>query len=275
MSDDENNNKWRYVTFLVGEGHIPIQIHAAKIESMSPTLTNLMNDTLKKTGLESVPLDWVDTDTFQAFQQFAYARAYDTPSLPPRSYPGLESDSDVDDEEDEFGFDYPETDDEGLQHKFDFLKSCRTDADATMKFIRDQEEIQDNLNERLWRSFQDLRYDGSKVRPVPCADLSFHVKLYGFATEHFIEPLRQKCLKSLHRDLCCFPFHKKHVHLIADLLVSAYREDWHPETPLQKLVIHYVACYARMLLPDEQFQRALRRDEHIGADLLLKLVMSD
>ncbi|KAI9926569.1 hypothetical protein MW887_004337 [Aspergillus wentii] len=176
---------------------------------MSPTLTNLMNDTLKKTGLESVPLDWVDTDTFQAFQQFAYARAYDTPSLPPRSYPGLESDSDVDDEEDEFGFDYPETDDEGLQHKFDFLKSCRTDADATMKFIRDQEEIQDNLNERLWRSFQDLR------------------------------------------------------------------EDWHPETPLQKLVIHYVACYARMLLPDEQFQRALRRDEHIGADLLLKLVMSD
>lgn len=104
----------------------------------------------------------------------------------------------------------------------------------------------------------------------------FHAKLYIFATKYLIEPLRQQCLRSIHRDLSTFSLNRDNRSLIFDLLHFTYaftgRFEAGGRSALRDIVIHYVACEIRTLVDDKKLTELLDSDTEIGSDLVMKLV---
>lgn len=129
---------------------------------------------------------------------------------------------------------------------------------------------------RLWKDFRHLIFTGLSVSISPKPDLLFHIKLYAFATKYLIDPLREQCVKWLHRDLCDFSLDKDSASQIPDLLAFTYantgRADPGGAPSLRDLVIHYVACKGRTLADDERFYHFPDSNGEMGSDFVAKLL---
>lgn len=76
-------------------------------------------------------------------------------------------------------------------------------------------------------------------------DLSFHVRVYGFATRYLIEPLRQRCLKHLQRDLSGFKEltdenFQRILELLAYTYVHCISKAPKAESSIRELITHYM-----------------------------------
>lgn len=106
--------------------------------------------------------------------------------------------------------------------------------------------------------FSRLVGDEATISSYP--DLLAHAKIYVFATRYLVDPLREQCLKSLHRDLCNSALNEPTMTHILDLLV--YR----------MLVILYISCEARTLAENTRFRHILDDYGEMASDLVANLV---
>ncbi|KAE8417470.1 hypothetical protein BDV36DRAFT_256707 [Aspergillus pseudocaelatus] len=129
---------------------------------------------------------------------------------------------------------------------------------------------------KLWERFRALEFPGQPASLSTNPDLVFHVKVYIFATRFRIEPLRQQCLTSIHRDLCNFSVNRNNVSQILDLLDFTYahtgRYEFSQKSPIRDLVIHYADCEARALAENEKLTGILDSNSEMGSDFVMKLV---
>jgi hypothetical protein len=130
--------------------------------------------------------------------------------------------------------------------------------------------------ERRWSQFRHLRFFGDEAKISPQPDLLAHAKLYVFATRYLIDPLREQCLKSLHRDLCNYSLNRQSMAHILDLLEYTYEQTGRQEPggsySLRMLVIDYISCEARTLVENARFRRILDGHGEMASDLVVKLV---
>jgi hypothetical protein len=135
----------------------------------------------------------------------------------------------------------------------------------------------------MWDEFVSLQYtddSASKLSPVESTSdlpyLTFHAKVYVFATRYLIPALAQLCLRKLHRDLLLISFTEhetadpspsqklgvlaaRKAQLVLNLVHYAYTktarlEPISPtsatqlrENELRRLVVHYAACKVKDL----------------------------
>lgn len=138
------------------------------------------------------------------------------------------------------------------------------------------EPKRETQSEKLWKSFQALEFvDSTTPSPDRPPALTFHAKVYVFATKYLIRPLRNLCLSYLHRELCQYPVDLEDRQDIFDLVEYTYThttrsEAWGPQ--LRELVAHYIACYADLLVHDKRMTRVLDNHGEAGSDLLRLLV---
>lgn len=116
----------------------------------------------------------------------------------------------------------------------------------------------------LWDEFARLRYNDLPRPEPPQAPrlpyLTFHAKVYVFATRYLIPALAQLCLRKLHADLLALPEEPiAQAQVILDLVHYAYTKTarLEPISPtsatqlrkneLRRLVVHYAACKVKEL----------------------------
>lgn len=155
-----------------------------------------------------------------------------------------------------------------------------------MSFVKQSDSSPHTPGLSLWDEFGALQYndDGPATAAAPvevCTDdlpyLTFHAKVYVFATRYLIPTLAQLCLRKLHRDLLHLTFADAEVKdpsldplllgglaarqapMVLDLLRYAYTkttrlEPISPtsatqlrENELRRLVVHYAACKVKEL----------------------------
>lgn len=139
----------------------------------------------------------------------------------------------------------------------------------------------------LWDEFASLQYnDESDPKPPTFPTLpylTFHAKVYVFATRYLIPALAQLCLRKLHADLLTLPEEPvAQAQIILDLVHYAYTkttrlEPISPtsatqlrENELRRLVVHYAACkvkeLARCRVESATATPALRPVDKVGGE---------
>lgn len=253
------------------------------------------NGSMKESQTGVLPLKDVDVDTFVGFSEYAYTGAYKTPNL--TSYEISES---------EFNLKANYNDRSNEERAIGYTES-RLDCDLSPEPDRTPSSESDSWNfatrrkgkgknkrsrwmpadvepsativypyEQLWERFRSLEFSNKLASPSPNPDILFHAKLYVFATKFLIEPLRQQCQGSIHRDLCKLSLDPEKQIFIIYLLKFTYAHTGRGEpsgrSRLRDLIIHYIACKVRTLADDENFGELLDSNAEMGSDLVLKLV---
>ncbi|KAL1855086.1 hypothetical protein Plec18167_002070 [Paecilomyces lecythidis] len=300
MADYKRIIRSSHFIFVVGQERTPLTIHSAILQNLSEPLYALINNgVMKESTARLATLNDVETDTFIAFCEYAYTGAYATPDRPsvetsadePDKGPANDQDTKVDVSLDILGYQaYPETSIErndswgaiaysSKKKKLKGKKSCWNKPEPSYEPEPEPESVQVNIiypYERLWEEFRSRAFQANAALLSPNPDIIFHAKLCVFATKYLVEPLRQQCLRSLHRDLSNFSLNGDNVSIILDLLEFTYTNTGRYEpggkSPLRDLVIHFVACEARTLGDNEKFTEILDSNAEMGSDLVAKLV---
>ncbi|EED13978.1 hypothetical protein TSTA_102080 [Talaromyces stipitatus ATCC 10500] len=287
--------------FLVGNERTRLSIHAGIVQAISNPLRALIdNGHMTESIAGFATLDDVEEETFIGFCEYAYTGAYLTPELSIGQDSEITSDSglvkstkesngvSVEQREEPAIEDAeldrtPDLDDWSLSSA---KKSKKSQKKKSAFYYHEIEEKQPEESpgqitiiypyEQLWERFRLRKFDSGPASFSPNPNILFHAKLYVFATKYLIEPLRQQCLRSLHRDLSSFSLNRKNRSLIFDLLDFTYahtgRFEANGRSTLRDIVIHYVACEIRTLADDEKLTELLDSDAEIGSDLVMKLV---
>lgn len=278
-------------------------VHKGLASGLSEPLDALMNNgkMLESTSGKAV-LEHVDVNVFVAFCEFAYRGSYTVPT-------GREIDSDSKTAENS-GSDpdaslvgtanktpsYPRVPDEdewlspySSEDGWSWGKGPQRTA------IRERKNLSEwldgppymrrlrlpppepNLWVRLVTTFDELKFseaDLGKEQSRPSA-LTFHAKVYAFATTYLVRPLRDLSLGYLHHELCEFPLLVENLQYIFDLVEYTYGhtqrgEAWGPK--LRELVAHYVASRAHFLSRYDRLWDLLDSYGEAGSDLVRFLV---
>lgn len=279
----------------MGRERTRLSIHAAIAQDISDPLYALMNNGHMTESLAGfATLDDVEEGTFIGFSEYAYTGQYVTPELS-MSQP-IDSDNSTDRLN---GLSMENGEDSALN---DAEPDPAPDLDTWAAFTKSKKSKKAKKNpthyhyefqgkapdefpeqitvvypyEQLWERFRSLVFDSKPASFSSNPDILFHAKLYVFATKYLIEPLRQQCLRSLHRDLSVFSLNPENRTLIFDLLGFTYANTGRLEaggrSALRDLVIHYIACEIRTLADDKKLYEVLDSDAEIGSDLVMKLV---
>ncbi|KKA24251.1 hypothetical protein T310_1715 [Rasamsonia emersonii CBS 393.64] len=295
--------------FLVGPERTSVTVHKGLASGLSEPLDALMNNgKMLESTTGTAVLEHVEVDVFVAFCEFAYRGSYTVPT-------GREMDSDSKIPENrssdpDAGLggtanvaypgktpSYPRVPDEDewlSTHgsEYDWTWASRCNQCAEVRERRKLSEWMDgppymrkarlpppepNLWVRLVTTFDELKFaeaDLSRERSQP-SSLTFHAKVYAFATTYLIRPLRDLCLGYLHHELCEVPLLVENLQYIFDLVEYTYGhtqrgEAWGPK--LRELVAHYVASRAHFLSRYDRLWDLLDSYGEAGSDLLRFLV---
>lgn len=133
-----------------------------------------------------------------------------------------------------------------------------------------------NPYERRRSRFEGLHFVGDEATFCPNPDFLAHAKIYVFASRYLINPLREQCLKSLHRDLCSFSLNKETASYLLDLLEYIYEQTNRQEPDgcysIRILVILYISCEVQTLVENTRFRDILDEHGEMASDLVLELV---
>lgn len=252
------------------------------------------NGHMQESSTRVATLEDVDVDTFVGFYEFACTGDYTAPAEPseegygfmdgilgltggdsegdcgkgivspsPQRQP-IETDAPMESESDEWGHTCSK---KGKKGKSSFSASY-WDVPAGTPVLKDRDG--------LWQRFGNLRFDlPRQTRSVP-AELIYHAKLYAFAEERLIEPLKTCCLGHLHRQLQVLVLDEKNIARVLHVLYFAYehrtRQSFSGDDRLRKLISHYVACTAGQLQHHKWFRPLLDRYGEMGSDLIHHLL---
>ena len=232
----------------------------AAVKGLSDPLYAMINNgTMKESISGVVSLQDVDVDIFEAFFEFAYTGNYD-------SMLGTLTHEDPD----------------VHQEMADFPKDdLFEDDDYSEYFIDDEGEEEDDdggLDMRIsWKDFCRYKYGASpKSEWCKYPDLSFHVRVYGFATRYLIEPLRQRCLEYLQRGLSDFKEltddnSQRILDLFAYTYVHGIGQEPKTEPSIRELISYYMACKFSVLSKNEKFASLLKSNTQISSDLIMAM----
>lgn len=264
------------------------------MKELSEPLDNLMNNGhMRESRTGTAVLDDIDVDAFVAFCEFAYKGSYTTPEVvvpEPEPEPLENGDAQIDD----FG----DVDTNVHSHYEDVAgqvlapepvskpvfdswvtrpETYETKKKKTISFDRWNEAPQpepERVTERLWKSFkaQEVVEPSTPAPPDRPPVLTFHAKVYDFATRYLVRPLQDLSLSYLYRDMCQFPVTEENLQDIFDLVQYTYdhtNRDDPSGSLLRGLVAHYMASKADILVHDDRM--ALISGE-AGQDLVRLLV---
>lgn len=252
-----------HFTLLVGPRRTRVTIQRRLASNLSEPLDMLMNNGHM---MEAV-LEDVELDTFVAFCEFAYKGSYITPLV-------VKGEEEEDEEVREL-----DRAKEALQNGYSYddepLPECTPFSGVSSWGERESKCI---MLSDLWELFRTLALPPVYAAPTPFQGppaLTFHAKVYVFATRYLIEPLRKLSLRHLHRELCRFPVTVKNSQEIFDLAEYTYTnttrdEVWGPQ--LRELVSHYLACKVHIFVNDSRWTQLLDNYGEVGSDLVRKLV---
>ena len=108
-------------------------------------------------------------------------------------------------------------------------------------------------------------------------DLTFHAKLYVFATRFLITPLRLYSLKNLCYDLSNYALEPETASAIMELLLYVYNNTTAGDEPggksfLREMTMAYVACKARDPNIKELLKESVTDNQEIVSDLLERVL---
>ena len=223
-------------------------------------------------------LDDVEEETFIAFCEFGYKGNNTTPDCKDKEYDGhfdAESsdqlkDNDLQDLELEPELELADT--YSSVGNPSFQESAQKEKE--LLFFTSPEIDVESPYKRWWsQKFCVFLEMWPQFLPTPTFLL---MQSYVFATRYLIDPLREQCLKSLHRDLCNFSLNGQSMAYILDLLEYTYEQRGRQEPggsySLRMLVIDYISCEARTLVENTRFRYMLDDQGEIASDLVVKLV---
>ena len=251
----------------MGEEKTPLTIHTAVLKGLSDPLNAMIhNGTMRESTSRVAVLEDVEVEIFTAFCEYAYRSNFaftranyvnqgfpmDTEVAGGQSHESVESeDSNDSDDSDEIKK-HEKDDDEGVSRWG--LELCLDNWD----FVN-----------------HEFQRDSRWVVHIERTEFIFSVRVYVFATRYLIEPLRHFCLRHLHDKLCDTLLTVQNSHRILDLLEYTYLHTSSKEPSgkslMRELVIHYVACKFDILSKNEDFDRLLRSNADIGADLFMSM----
>lgn len=229
----------------------------------------MMNNSLmKESTTRAAVLEDVSVGTFTKFCEFAYTGTY---SGTPTSFSKAKKKG-PDDETTEFSKEQSinsKSVTESTESKLDASQasSYKTMSLTEIPVAGPKELLQ--LTVRLEDRFKSLQYSSKPILSTNMLIFS-HARLYVFATKYLIEPLRQKCLSSIHQYLCVsFSQNIRGVLFLLRYIysiTSRYEPDG--KSLLRDLVIQYAACQLPDIGVDEDLETVLEQNVDIAIDLL-------
>ncbi|KAL1970388.1 hypothetical protein VTN77DRAFT_5548 [Rasamsonia byssochlamydoides] len=247
-------------TFLVGPEQTCITVHRGLASQLSEPLDNLMkNGHMMESTTGTAVLDDVEVDVFVAFCEFAYTGSYSAPAVVAQETESAPEPS---------GNGHPHNDDTGDTNNH--VHEAETMAENSLPVVSPQPEPVQQIPNEVWDTLEFV--EPSPPPPDRPAALTFHAKVYNFATRYLIKSLRNLCLSYLYREMCQFPVAGENLRDVFDLVQYTYAhtnmdEPWGSQ--LRGLVAHYVACKADVLVRD--YRMALIFGE-AGQDLVRLLL---
>ncbi|KAI9888788.1 MAG: hypothetical protein M1814_006293 [Vezdaea aestivalis] len=245
-------------------------------------------------------LEDVDQSTFSRFAQYIYTGDYDPahPEMSPENSPTIIPDSTSNDGEScpvDIDEQHPVTLDEGMidssirlddwdywgRDKPKQNKACqckKLKEKPETKPLRPKKSI-------MWDRFKDRNstaftstfqpHPNSKAREKYTEVFLCHARLYDFADNYDIQPLRQLSLHKLHRTLVEFTLYSERTGDVVELVRYSYSNTAETVSQcddLRTLVIRYVACVVEDLAKDSEFRSLLREASSISEDLIMHLL---
>jgi len=233
--------------FLLGEQQQPMTIHTALVAEQSPALRALVSGFMEEAQTGTAIWKEVDEGTFARFAQFAYTGDYRLPSCVTIEDPWAVRDDDVGIGEDVAPSPLAEPKRDS-NSEFGF--------DISRKPSKQDKKRRPRVVERV--GFHDLVYkiprsstfaDTCSIRPNESSAEDYtpvflgHAKLYVFAEEWDIKPLKALVLHKLHVTLCEHRPYEARYGDIVELIRYTYEHTpcRRRMDPLRELVTHYVA----------------------------------
>ncbi|KKA23889.1 hypothetical protein T310_2073 [Rasamsonia emersonii CBS 393.64] len=270
-------------------------------KELSEPLDNMMNNGhMRESRTGTAVLDDIEVDVFVAFCEFAYKGSYTTPDIvvPETESPGeplkpLKNGDAQNDAGDAHTHvhshgvvaepvsspppDIIEVENEVFDSWVTGHRGGKKKKKKTSSFVEWNEVPQpepERVTERLWKSFkaQKVVEPSTPAPPDRSPVLTFHAKVYDFATRYLIQPLQDLSLSYLYHDMCQFPVTEENLWDIFDLVQYTYdhtNRDDPSGSLLRGLVAHYIASKADVLVHDDRM--ALISGE-AGQDLVRLLV---
>ncbi|KAI7968160.1 hypothetical protein EIK77_010330 [Talaromyces pinophilus] len=257
-------------TFLIGEEKLPQTIHVAAVKSLSAPLHALIsNGSMSESQTGVATLEDVDVKTFGLFIEYAYKGDYETPMLAKVNR--------------STGTDMTSSGPISKRNRNDIPGLWKVE-EAYRNFTNatgvGNGSLADHIYIGLWESFKARTFGAYPAKTPHRPDLLSIAKLYIFATRYLVEPLRQKCLATLHLILTT-PHLTKNIgpQSILDLLEFAYLNtgveptgDLSTKSLLRDLVIHYAASKLLELSKYEAFFDLLESNAEMSSDLVKEMV---
>ena len=138
---------------------------------------------------------------------------------------------------------------------------------------------------KLWDSFKNRAYPISQPTPDsrkacdPSENYNefflCHAKLYAFADEYGIAPLKSLSLHKLHKALAESTLHDERTDDVVELIRYSYSQTADLSESIDEmrlLVIHYVACVVEKLVKNTKFGSLLEQSGPLAKDLVEQMI---
>lgn len=256
----------------MGEEEAPLTIHAAVLKGLSDPLSAMINNgTMKESTSGVAVLKDVEVEIFTAFCEYAYSANFSSTRA---KYVNKKLRKEMTGDKSHTSSINAQTQvDESADESDDSAESDgHNDPDKVEVYSRWELDMVLDFVDFRCRTFKRSSRWATRARRT---EFVFTVRVYVFATRYLVEPLRQYCLDHLHDKLCDFDLTVENSHRILDLLEYTYLHTSNQEPSgrslMRELVCHYVACKFDILSQNEDFDRLLRSDADIGADIFMAM----
>ena len=152
-------------------------------------------------------------------------------------------------------------------------KACRTCG------CHKKVQVDISQTTKLWQQFQEQQFPRSHSKltyPSSRPNIMFHAKLYCLAEEKMIEPLKECCLRHMHKDLLRFESGNNTIQEVLNLASFAYtmrsRQSFKGDDGLRKLVSHYIASQGQTFRASKYFRAVLDAYGELSSDLVYLLL---
>lgn len=297
--------------FLVGTEQKEFYIHPFSISRHSKPLDALMHGSMNESEEQCARMEEVDPDTFTRFMEFVYTGDYSAvlhsstcqaqdkgADMPVRDLSVAAClDMGKSDGERQFGDPFTMAEDSNeviVDEPWDAWTSGKKGkkkekksniiwdspppvaATSTMP-TSDQEAWQQFFGLRNTALTSGLSVSQKKALSQPNVDPDVflcHAKLYTLADTYDMVQLREASLDKLHQTLRDVKPEAKNIDSIVNLVQYIYENTSERQgkvEDMRALIIAYVACHAKQLIPDERFLQLVGGSGSIASDLLKQI----
>ena len=271
--------------FLVGPEKKPFIIHATLVAQHSKPLGNLINGRMSEATDGCALLDDVDEDTFACFGQFAYTGDY---KLMVR--PELLSKATMTQPDQPFSKQLDLLPEEPILEALagsDHWNQWGTSKNSKKDFKLGRFDEPENLRKPdLWDEFCNLSFSSALTHNEPANNSKWygespenieacflHAKIYVFAEQRLIEPLKELSFQKIQRQLTGLHLTEEKVSDLVQLLEWIYSNtlDGGPgkrRDNLRLLLAYYVAYNIELLSRNEGFETVLEENGALGRYLV-------